>query len=223
MSRRLCRQPMPDSIGLKICTGTGLRVCRICIGPGRLPPLTHRHGVPSQGGFEQRSAHTFAEMVRAFVGEEKVTVSAKARFQGRSASAHILRPRVCLGSHLRRDWAHPVPHLHTRRGSARSLRTCIRQPGFGAHLACSAANAKQTKAYLGGSAALIVSLFRAVLRGMRSQLMLRSSAEAEDVVSPLRLLRAHTASATTARPGDGRRTRLLGDMCVAPCCPPLSS
>ena len=105
VSRRLCRQPMPDSIGLKICTGTGLRVCRICIGPGRLPPLTHRHGVPSQGGFEQRSAHTFAEMVRAFVGEEKVTASAKARFQGRSAPRIFYVPEfasgpICAGTGL---------------------------------------------------------------------------------------------------------------------------
>ena len=96
--RRLCRQSVPHWIGLEISTGTGLRACCICIRTGRLPLRTHRHGVPSQGGFEQRSAHTFAEMLRALVEEEKATTSAKARLQGMIAAACMLRPKFSIPS-----------------------------------------------------------------------------------------------------------------------------
>ena len=87
---------MPHRIGLEISNGTGLRLRRICIKTGQLPPQTRRHGVPSQGGFEQRSAHTFAEMARALVEDEKATASAKARLQGMIAAARILRPKCSI-------------------------------------------------------------------------------------------------------------------------------
>ena len=89
---------MPHWIGLEISTGTGLRACCICIRTGQLPRRTHRHGRPSQGGFEQRSAHTFAEMVQAFVEDEKTTTSAKARLQGMIAAARIPRPKFSIPS-----------------------------------------------------------------------------------------------------------------------------
>ena len=89
---------MPHWIGLEISTGTGLRLCCICIRTGQLPRRTHRHGRPSQGGFEQRSAHTFAEMVQAFVEDEKTTTSAKARLQGMIAAARIPRPKFSIPS-----------------------------------------------------------------------------------------------------------------------------
>ena len=96
--RRLCRQSMPHWIGLEISTGTGLCACCICIRTGQLPRWTHRHGMPSQGGFEQRSAHTFAEMARALVEDEKATVSAKARLQSMIVASRILRPKCLIPS-----------------------------------------------------------------------------------------------------------------------------
>ena len=81
---------------LRSAPGLGLRLCCLCIRTGQLPRRTHRHGRPSQGGFEQRSAHTFAEMVQAFAEDEKTTTSAKARHQSMIASAHILRPNCSI-------------------------------------------------------------------------------------------------------------------------------
>ena len=103
---------MPRWIGLKIGTGTGLRLCCICIRTGQLPRRTHRHGRPSQGGFEQRSAHTFAEMAQACVEEEKANASGKARLQGMIAALRFLRSNffdpICGGTGL--SHALPPPH-----------------------------------------------------------------------------------------------------------------
>ena len=96
VGRRLFRQSMHHWLGLDIGSGTRLRVCRICTRPVQLLLRMHRHGVPSQGGTEQRSAHTFAEMVQAFVEEEQTTTSAKARLQSITAAAHILRPKLSI-------------------------------------------------------------------------------------------------------------------------------
>ncbi len=52
----------------------------------------------TQGGIEQRSAHTFAEMVRAVGRKETAAASAKARPQGMIAAACILRPKFSLPS-----------------------------------------------------------------------------------------------------------------------------
>ena len=55
-------------------------------------------GTAAQGGFEQRSAHTFAEMVQAFVEEETTTTSAKERLQSMIASARIVCPKFSIPS-----------------------------------------------------------------------------------------------------------------------------
>jgi hypothetical protein len=116
---------------------------------GSRPPQTRHHGMPSQGGFGKRSAHTFA-----FVEEEKARASAKARLRGVIAASRILRPKlsspagVGLGSphatsapkpgslmtHQHRILqAHLPPWLPL---AGLRLLVCRR---FGAHLACTAA------------------------------------------------------------------------------------
>ena len=113
--RRLCRQPIPHWIGLEISTGTGLRVCRICIRSGQPPPRTHRHGVSSQGGFEQRSAHTFAEMVRAIVEEGVRKAVDEVRLFTCTRTHAVTHGYAQALTHHFRASAQAHTHIHTRK------------------------------------------------------------------------------------------------------------
>jgi hypothetical protein len=140
---------------LRSVPGLVLRLCCICIRTGQLPRRTHRHGRPSQGGFEQRSAHPFAEMVQAFAEEEKTTTSAKARLQSITAAAHILRPKlsipavvglchICIETSLA-SYASAPDRASIPGGPAPPCRICDRsyvEIAAAQHPACTAARAR---------------------------------------------------------------------------------
>jgi len=163
LAQCLWQAPVPQANAsldrLKISTRTWAPRACICTRTGQLPPQTHRHGVASQGGFEQRSAHTFAEMVRAFVEDEKPTASAKARLQGMIAASRILRPKffdpvcggagctlchICAETWLAR-YASAPDRESTPGGPApllAYLQSCVCRDCCGAHLACTAARTR---------------------------------------------------------------------------------